>query len=61
MLGSATLDAKFWFYFFNAILLIIHEIDSGHWKEWKIFNIHEGIIGFLLLHIPIQSVILSSL
>ena len=29
MFGSATLDAMFWFYFVNAVLLIIHEIDAA--------------------------------
>ena len=61
MLDSATLDAMFWLYFFNAILLIIHEIDSAFWKEWELFKIPGGITGFLLLHIPILFAIMFGL
>jgi hypothetical protein len=50
VLGSATLDALFWFYFMNAILLIVHEIDSAYWKEWELFKLRGGITGFLIIH-----------
>ena len=61
MLGSALYDTMFWLYFFNAVLLIIHEIDSAYWKEWKLFKIPGEITGFLLIHIPLISAILFGL
>ena len=41
-----------WVYGFNLILLIIHEMDSAYWHEWKLFNLKGGIEGFLIIHIP---------
>jgi len=61
MLGSATLDAMFWFYFLNAILLIVHEIDSAYWKEWELFKLRGGITGFLIIHFPLVGAILFGL
>lgn len=61
MLGSATLDAMFWLYFFNALLLIIHEIDSAYWKEWELFKLPGGITGFLIIHVPLIGAILFGL
>lgn len=61
MLGSATLDAMFWLYFVNAVLLIIHEIDSAYWKEWELFKIPGGISGFLIIHFPLIGAILFGL
>jgi hypothetical protein len=43
----------FWLYLLNATLLIIHEIDSAYWQEWKLFHLPGGESGFLLLHIPL--------
>jgi len=28
----------YWCYLVNAVLLIVHEIDSAYWKEWNLFN-----------------------
>ncbi|NPE08741.1 MAG: hypothetical protein GNW80_10715 [Asgard group archaeon] len=61
MLGSATLDAMLWFYFVNAILLIVHEIDSAYWKEWELFKIPGGITSFLIIHFPLIGAILFGL
>lgn len=61
MLGSATLDAMFWFYFVNAILLIVHEIDSAYWKEWVLFKLPGEITGFLIIHFPLIGAILFGL
>lgn len=61
MLGSVTLDAMFWFYFLNAILLIVHEIDSAYWKEWELFKLRGGITGFLIIHFPLIGAILFGL
>ncbi|NHJ31427.1 MAG: hypothetical protein FK732_01060 [Asgard group archaeon] len=61
MLTSATHDALFWLYFFNALLLIIHEIDSAYWKEWELFKLPGGITGFLIIHFPLIGAILIGL
>jgi hypothetical protein len=61
LLGSATLDAMFWFYFMNAVLLIVHEIDSAYWKEWELFKLPGGITGFLIIHFPLIGAILFGL
>jgi hypothetical protein len=54
-------NALFWIYFCNAILLILHEMDSAYWQEWKLFKLPGGIAGFLLLHIPLLFLILYGL
>jgi hypothetical protein len=51
----------FWLYLTNAILLIIHEIDSAFWKEWELFKLPGGIGGFLIMHVPILFLILYGL
>ncbi len=43
----------FFNYLITATLLILHEIDSAYWQEWKLFNLPGDITGFLLFHIPI--------
>jgi hypothetical protein len=40
-------------YIVNATLLLLHEIESAHEKEWEILKLPGKITGFLLLHIPI--------
>jgi len=47
------LEVLFFIYLINATLLILHEIDSAYWQEWKLFNLPGGITGFLLFHIPV--------
>jgi len=42
-----------WLYLVNAILLIIHEIDSAYWHEWELFKLKGGITLFLILHFPL--------
>ncbi len=54
-------DLLFWLYFCNAVLLIVHEIDSAYWKEWELFHLPGGVEGFLLLHIPLLTAILYGL
>jgi hypothetical protein len=51
----------FWIYLVNAILLIIHEIESAYWKEWDLFRLPGGITGFLLIHLPLLFIILWGL
>jgi len=45
----------------NAVLLIVHEIDSAYWHEWELFKMPGGVSGFLLLHIPLVAVMLYGL
>ena len=51
-------DALRWVYLANAVLLILHEIDSAYWREWELFRIPGGIALFLALHVPLLSVVL---
>jgi len=53
----------FWIYLINSVVLLIHEIDSAYWQEWKLINPNEknGINGFLILHIPMIFFILLGL
>ena len=48
-------------YLINATLLIVHEIDSAYWEEWKLFRLPGGLQGFLLIHIPLIALILYGL
>lgn len=50
-----------WVYLVNAILLILHEMDSAYWQEWQLFKLPGGVTGFLLLHIPLLFIILYGL
>jgi hypothetical protein len=53
----------FWIYLINAVILIVHEIDSAYWQEWKLLNPNDnnGISGFLILHFPMIFAILLGL
>ena len=48
-------------YLVNAVLLIVHEIDSAYWKEWELFRLPGGIGFFVLLHIPLVGAVLWGL
>ncbi len=48
-------------YILNAMLLILHEIESGYEKEWEIFRLPIKITGFLIIHIPILFLIFYGL
>jgi len=50
-----------WLYIVNAVLLIVHEIDSAYWQEWKLFKLPGGISFFLALHLPLVFLILCGL
>jgi hypothetical protein len=50
-----------WLYIVNAVLLIVHEIDSAYWHEWKLFKLPGGIGFFLVLHLPLVFLILWGL
>ncbi len=55
------MDYIFWLYLLNTILLIVHEIDSAYWQEWKLFHLPGGETGFLLLHLPLLVPVLYGL
>ena len=48
-------------YIINATLLIVHEIDSAYWQEWKLFKLPGGLALFLCLHIPLVIAVLLGL
>ena len=50
-----------WLYITNSVLLIVHEIDSAYWQEWKLFKLPGGISFFLALHLPLVFLILWGL
>ena len=49
------------FYILNALLLLLHEIESAYEKEWEILKIPGKITFFLILHIPIILVLFYGL
>lgn len=61
--GIMNKNILFWTYLLNAVILIVHEIDSAYWQEWRLLNpsIKNGISGFLILHIPMIFIILLGL
>ncbi|UCF37469.1 MAG: hypothetical protein JSU96_00935 [Acidobacteriota bacterium] len=48
-------------YLTNAVVLIIHEIDSAYWREWRLFGLPGGVTLFLVLHFPLLFIVLSGL
>jgi len=50
-----------WLYIVNSVLLIVHEIDSAYWQEWKLFKLPGGISFFLVIHLPLVFLILYGL
>jgi len=40
-------------YIINAMLLLLHEIESAYEKEWELLKLLGKITGFFILHIPI--------
>lgn len=48
-------------YISNAILLILHEMESAYEKEWEILKIPGKITGFILAHIPILFILFYGL
>ena len=55
------INALFWLYLINSVLLINHEIDSAYWNEWKLFRLRGGITLFLIIHFPLLFIILYGL
>lgn len=54
-------EILFWVYLVNAVLLILHEMDSAYWREWELFRLPGGATGFLLLHFPVLLLVLYGL
>ncbi|MBN1375456.1 MAG: hypothetical protein JXA01_04810 [Dehalococcoidia bacterium] len=54
-------DLLIWVYILNLALLIVHEIDSAYWQEWKLFRLPGGPAFFLFLHIPLAVAVLYGL
>jgi hypothetical protein len=50
-----------WIYILNSALLIVHEIDSAYWQEWKLFRLPGGLTFFLCLHVPLAFIVLYGL
>jgi hypothetical protein len=51
----------FWVYLVNAILLILHEMDSAYWKEWDLFGLPGSIGTFLTIHVPLYAALFLGL
>ena len=54
-------EVLFWVYLVNAVLLIVHEIESAYWREWELFHLPGGLTGFLVVHFPLLFFILLGL
>jgi hypothetical protein len=54
-------EILFWLYLANTLTLIVHEIDSAYWKEWRLFHLPWEEAGFLLLHFPLLFAVLYGL
>lgn len=52
------LEVLLWLYVTNAVLIIVHEIDSAYWKEWELFKLPGKITFFLILHLFLVFIIL---
>jgi Family of unknown function (DUF6713) len=50
-----------WLYFTELLILIVHEIDSGYWKEWELFRLPGGETLFLILHFPLVGILIYGL
>lgn len=47
------MDIVLLMYCLNAMLLLLHEIESAYWKEWELFSLKGGVTGFVALHAPL--------
>ena len=41
----------------NAVILVLHEMDSVYWKEWELFSPKGKAGSFILLHIPLAALL----
>jgi hypothetical protein len=42
----------------EGALLVVHEIDSGFWREWEVLGLPGGVAGFLAVHVPLVIAVL---
>ncbi|OGI07391.1 MAG: hypothetical protein A2Y40_10965 [Candidatus Margulisbacteria bacterium GWF2_35_9] len=61
LLSNHSLDIVFYLYFITAVLLVNFEIVSSTWKNWFIFNIKLGVVGYIFAHILIITILLVGL
>lgn len=54
-------DTAVWIYIANLAVLATHEVDSGFWREWKLFGLPGGIQLFLVLNLALFVVALVGL
>jgi hypothetical protein len=38
-------------YIWTVGLLVVHQVDSAYWQEWKLFGMDGGIQGFVLSNV----------
>ncbi len=50
-----------WLYAANTTFLVAHEVDSGYWHEWELFQIPGGPGVFVLLHLVLVPIMLWGL
>ena len=53
--------AVFWLYVATLTLVILHEMDAVHWREWEMLGVRGGVTGFLLFHVPLWAAALWGL
>ncbi len=40
-------------YVWTLALLVVHQVDSAFWEEWKLFGMEGDIQSFVLMNIPL--------
>ncbi len=45
-------------YVSNAALLVAHEIDAAHWREWELLRLPGGEPGFVAVHVALAAVVI---
>jgi hypothetical protein len=58
------LDIRQYVFILNFSLLLLHEMDAIHWKEWRLFGFNEDTRGlqiFVAAHLPLYALFLVSL
>ena len=50
-----------WVYLVNASLVLCHEVDSAIWREWELFHLPGGAVGFVAVHLVVVPLILVGL
>jgi hypothetical protein len=45
-------------YVWNAALLVAHEVDAAHWREWELFRLPGGEGAFVAIHVVLAAAVL---